>query len=70
VIDRHSETWREIETWAKRELDAQLRILKNPSTSPADTQVARGEIARLEALIALPDPKAKLKIDAGVRYEP
>lgn len=70
MIDRHSDTWRDVEAWAKRELEAQLRILKNPSTSPADTQLARGEILRLEALIALPDPKAKLKIDAGVRYEP
>lgn len=69
MIDPNSDTWRDIEKWARAELDLQMKVLKDASASHDATQVARGEVKRLEALLALPYPKAKPKIEAGLSYE-
>lgn len=69
AIDVHSDTWLEIERWARAELAGQMAILRDPDASHDKTQVARGEVRRLEALLALPIPKSKPKIQSVVNYE-
>lgn len=69
MIDPNSETWLEVKGWAEAELARQLAILKNPRTGDVETNVARGEILRLEALLALPSPKKKPSIQAVVDYK-
>lgn len=67
-IDRQSETWLEVEAWARAELASCMARLKNPRTSVDETNALRGEIKALEELLALPDPKATPKIAADVSY--
>lgn len=69
MIEPHSETWRTVEKWARAELEKQERLLKDPMLPHDQTQVVRGDIKRLEELLALPSPKVKPKVPAGVPYD-
>ena len=56
-LDPHSLTWRALKAWAERELDAARSRLEQAGISATDSDIERGDIRRLKALLALADDK-------------
>lgn len=55
-IDPQSGTWREVKRWAEERISAHQERLEVSGLPPADTEHARGAIAALRELVALPEP--------------
>lgn len=53
-IDIHSATWQEVSAWAQAELDDAREEIESPMTNHDRSQLLRGHIERLKALLALP----------------
>lgn len=54
-IDTRSRQWLEIAAWAEERLARHRQFIDSPHTDPARTQVLRGQIMELKALLALPN---------------
>lgn len=55
MIDRNSQTWREVADWAARELSEATDRIEELGVGFAETENLRGRIACLKGLLALRD---------------
>lgn len=53
MIDRHSDTWRDIAAWADNNLDADRAVLEHRDTTEKRTVELRARIDLLKELLAL-----------------
>lgn len=53
-IDTRSRQWLEIVAWAEARLQQHRQFLDSPHTDHGRTQVLRGQVMELKALLALP----------------
>ena len=61
MIDRHSETWRDVAAWAEGELAKACERLETIGVEPAETENLRGGIAKLRELLAMQhDPEQRV----------
>ncbi len=68
MIDKHSETWREIAAWAESELSKASDQNNVMGTGPDETENLRGRIACLRELLGLADEPEQRVIEATEGY--
>lgn len=66
-LDIHSPTWRAVKTWAEAELTAARSRLEQAGVSATESDIERGDIRRLKALLALADDKPAIP-SSGAPY--
>ncbi|MFN8829165.1 MAG: hypothetical protein ACK5W0_04770 [Labrys sp. (in: a-proteobacteria)] len=55
MIDRHSESWSDVRTWAEKKLTESVEQILMVGLLPEVTEHLRGQVVVLRALLALPD---------------
>ncbi len=60
MIDRNTETWKEVEGWANTALKAARLKLETPAQEEKEYDVERGKIEILKTLISLTDDKPEI----------
>ena len=68
MIDKHSDTWREVAAWAVPALGAARSRLENIGVDPVETENLRGRIAALCDLLALTDEPEQRDIAPAEDY--
>ena len=69
MIDKHSNTWREIAAWAEAELSKATRLNETIGLATPETENLRGRIATLRDLLALAnDPEPHIVVQ-GAGYD-
>ena len=68
MIDKHSETWREVSAWAEAELSKARERIETPGVFPEETENLRGRIDNLRQLLALQDEPEQRVIEKTEDY--
>lgn len=68
MIDRHSETWRDVAAWADSELAKASERIETLGVELAETENLRGRIACLRELLSLADEPEQRVIEATEDY--
>jgi hypothetical protein len=69
MVDRYSETWRDVAAWAAPRLESARAELESPNVDDARARYLRGRIAALKELLALPDAEDQPAVDAPLSFE-
>jgi hypothetical protein len=70
MVDRYSETWRDVAAWAAPLLASARAELESPNVSDDRARYLRGRIATLKELLALPDAaEDQPAVDAPLSFE-
>ena len=68
MIDKHSDTWREIKAWAETRLSIASGRIEVLGVGPDETENLRGAIAVVRELLALPDEPEQRVIETTEDY--
>ena len=68
MIDKHSETWRKIATWAEGELSRATERIETLGVKPEETENLRGRIAVLRDLLTMQDETKQRVVEARQDY--
>jgi len=68
VIDKHSETWREIAAWAEGELAKATERIETLGVKSDETENLRGQITTLRELLAMQDDPEQRVIETVQDY--
>ncbi len=68
MIDRHSETWREVAAWAEDELSKATERIETLGVKSDETENLRGRIATLRELLAMQDDPEQRVIEPTEDY--
>ncbi len=60
MMDKHSETWREVSVWALAALGESRDRLEQFGVGPEETWSLRGKIANPRALLTLAEPELRV----------
>ena len=68
MIDKHSETWREVAAWAKGELTKASERIETAGVFLEETERLRGQILTLRQLLAMQDEPEQRVIETTEDY--
>ncbi|KKL17510.1 hypothetical protein LCGC14_2484830 [marine sediment metagenome] len=68
MIDKHSETWREIAAWAEGELAKATERIETLGVKSDETENLRGQITTLRELLAMQDDPEQRVIETVQDY--
>ena len=68
MIDKHSETWREVAAWAEAELAKDCERIETLGVKSDETENLRGRIATLRELLAMQDEPEQRVIETVQDY--
>lgn len=68
MIDRHSDTWREVAAWTTDELSRACARVESLGVGPDETENLRGRIAVLRELLAMQDEPEVRVVETGEDY--
>ena len=68
MINKHSDTWREVSAWAETELSVATERIESLGVGPAETENLRGRIGVLRELLAMQDEPEQRVIEMTEGY--